>query len=138
MNGENTSSPSSSPAPYYDYCRAPELAKGSKPHTQAEGGVYATIENPRQPPHQVENGDDRNYYSIGNVNQAEQYDYTAIYEDPTSPSYVVSVQNLGFKKIMVFFCFSLQSEVYSSGSVFDSAGTCVPTLVSCVTIAMVS
>ena len=103
MNGENTSSLSSSPAPYYDYCRAPGVAEGSKPHTQAEGGVYATIENPRQPPYQVENGDDRNYYSIGN--QAEQYDYTAIYENPTSPSYVVSVQNLGFEKNYGLFLF---------------------------------
>ena len=25
---------------------------------------------------------------------------------------------------------AIQSEVYSSGSVFDSAGTCVPTMVS--------
>ena len=63
--------------------------------------MYATIENPLQPLHQVKNGDDRNYYRIGN--QAEQYDYTAIYEDPTSPSYVVSVQNLGFEGIFLFF-----------------------------------
>ena len=59
-------------------------------HKQAEERVYATPQSPKQ---EVVNGTDHNYYTI--EDQALGYhDYTVIYEDPTSPSYVVGTHRL--------------------------------------------
>ena len=62
-------------APNYDYCRVNE---GSRTHKQPQETMYATVAN----------GEKNNYHSIENAGIG-QYDYTVIYEDPTSPSYVV-------------------------------------------------
>ena len=87
--------------------------------------VYATLQAPHYETAQSGNGSLPSEY--------QTYDYTTIYEDPTSPSYVVrqllKVFNIHNGNVRVCGVL-LQSEVYSTGSVFDSAGTYVPTLVS--------
>ena len=55
----------------YDYCTVPEV-NGST-NTQLDERVYATVEN-----------GESNYHSV---------DYTTVYDDPTSLSYVVSDNN---------------------------------------------
>ena len=79
---KSSSSPSSLPAPYYDYCRIP-AENGA--NTQSEERVYATIQSPLR----LTQGD------IDGTQIAEHNDYTVIYEDPTSPSYVVGTQTMG-------------------------------------------
>ena len=109
----------SADTPSYDYCR---VSEESKTHKQTPETMYATVAN----------GGKNDYHSIENAGIG-QYDCTVIYEDPTSPSYVVCVQALDS---CCYYCetfASLQSEVYSSGSVFDTIGTYVPTLVSRIT-----
>ena len=64
--------------PNYDYCR---VDGESRAHKQPQETMYATVAN----------GEKHNYHSIENEGVG-QYDYTAIYDDPTSPSYVVGVQ----------------------------------------------
>ncbi|CAI8035540.1 hypothetical protein GBAR_LOCUS19927, partial [Geodia barretti] len=66
----------------------------------AENHPYATLER-KEPP---------TYELPSDTLEKKCIDYTVIYEDPTSPSYV--------------------NEAYSNVSIFDSVGTWVPTLVS--------
>ena len=75
------SSDNSSLAPYYDYCRVNEE---HKPPTQPEEAMYAAVTN----------GASHDYHQIENGQYG--YDYTVIYENPTSPSYVVGVEALGY------------------------------------------
>ena len=76
------STDNSSLSPYYDYCR---VNKENRTHTQPQEATYATVAN----------GENHDYYEIekGGVGQ---YDYTIIYENPTSPSYVVGVLALEY------------------------------------------
>ena len=70
------STDSSSLTPYYDYC---SVTEGNRtPSTQPEEALYATLTNVKS--HHIENA------------RVGPYDYTVIYDDPTSLSYVVSVQ----------------------------------------------
>ena len=83
----SSEAPSSSSAPYYDYCSVPAATSNG---AQPEDRVYATLNNDsRSPQRQKANGNDRNYYSIESNDRVAEYDYTVVYEDPTSPSYVV-------------------------------------------------
>ena len=70
------SSDNSSLTPYYDYC---SVTEESRAPTQAVEAVYATLAN-------VENGNHRHTENA----HVGRNDYTVIYDDPTSPSYVVS------------------------------------------------
>ena len=65
----------------YDYCSVPAGSGGA----QSEERVYATLEKPGV--YETPTGNSPSHNSIRAPNT--QYDYTAIYEDPTSPSYVV-------------------------------------------------
>ena len=67
-------------APYYDYCRVNGERMTGK---QAQEIMYATVAN----------GVNHDYHQLENEGVG-QYDYTVIYEDPTSPSYVVCVEVL--------------------------------------------
>ena len=78
----------SSSAPHYDYCRVPAAtAGGASGGTQSEERVYATLEKPGV--YEVPTGNSPSHTSV--KTPSTQYDYTAIYEDPTSPSYVVGI-----------------------------------------------
>ena len=104
------SNQNSSPAvPHYDICAAPTDVRSQG--AQGEEGVYATIANGENIYHTV-------------------VDPTTIYADPTSPSYVVRSTVLFTYVITHLLLLLLQSEVYSTGSIFDTAGTYVATLVS--------
>ena len=75
----------SSSAHHYDYCRVPAAtAAGASGGTQSED---ATLETPGV--YEVPNGNSPSHTGI--KTPSTQYDYTAIYEDPTSPSYVVGI-----------------------------------------------
>ena len=71
----------SSLAPYYDYCRVTEE---NKRPTQPEEAMYAAVTN----------GVSHDYHQIEKSQYG--YDYTVIYENPTSPSYVVGVEALDY------------------------------------------
>ena len=116
------SSDNSSLAPYYDYSSVNEENQTSP--TESREIIYATVAN----------RENQNHSNVQNSGVG-QYDYTIIYDDPTSTSYVVGIYIYRLLLLSGYYeaCFPLQSEVYSSGSVFDSIGTYVPTLVSCMT-----
>ena len=113
--------------------------------------IYATIQ---QPLYEMANSTSVFYHTLHETaapdGSTHDYDNATIYEDPTSPSYVVRVTSINYNvtsrsidslivvfhhlhihvNIQFIFSFPKQSEVYSSGSVFDEAGTYVPTMVS--------
>ena len=72
-------------APYHDYSKINgEFER--KPNKQPQEIMYATIAN----------GVNHDYHQLENEGVG-QYDCTVIYEDPTSPSYVVGVHVLAMK-----------------------------------------
>ena len=93
------SSNNSSLSPYYDYCRV------NKESTQPQETTYATIANEEA----------HYYYEIGKRGNG-QYDYTVIYEDPTSPYYVVGAQALLFP-VITNLCVVACSVRYTPGEV---------------------
>ena len=72
------SSDNSSLAPYYDYSSVNEENQTSP--TESQETIYATVAN----------GGNQNHGNVQNAGVG-QYDYTVIYDDPTSTSYVVGV-----------------------------------------------
>ena len=118
---------SPSTTPYYDYARvgAESERHTIKPQPPPEERVYATLENVHRPQHEVA-ATSHTYHNVDSPHL--QHDHTVT--DPTSPAYVVGViAYLPTYLNSLLFAY-IQSAVYSSGSVFDTAGTCVPTLVS--------
>jgi len=119
-----------------------DLTNGGTRETEQE--LYASPHLPTQSP-QVAGGDHHYcYIDAAHTESGDQSDSTVLYEDPTSPSYVVchwvftaapysdcalySVVVLSLLRdcLAKHFC-STQSQEYSTIGVFNSIGTYVPT-----------
>lgn len=80
--------------PYYDYCTTPATSEGSRTPTSEDSRerveeMYASIGTRYEEiPNKPHNGE--NYAYLVDAESQSGIDSTVIYEDPTSPSYVVS------------------------------------------------
>lgn len=77
---------------HYEYCKTQVSGETDRIHAQP---VYATLENPSQQSlYEVANDNGAVYHYLEDaakgIGQDTYHDYTAVYEDPTSPSYTVS------------------------------------------------